>query len=600
MSISLGRSSNINEVWRKQGGITTNIRVSGDIFTSGVGIDDHTIFMAVNPYGKFYKMVVNITTPVVATAFTGVWEYAVGSGNLNSPNWKPLQNVVDGSNNFSVGGVQELSFDEPSDWANKLNPDGNTTWYRWNIRFRVTAVGTITQYPVVANETTCHHNSIIVDSNVTSTYTFEDIYQADVANGWGVVSKKGESQYHFTETLVMYTDTVLITQNEQVSFTKNKPSDITARVMSGEKVDGATKKGTHWLFEMINASFNGFHTVGNSSELYDSSWRVVETDASVDSQGFWGDDGIGSASNTKIADVFLSGWRSFGWTNTSVVMKKVRIADSHVESTGAATIECSFGHHLGIRSHNYNSNQYIHRCDFSACTNAVNPWQLTELNWVHTLVDAKFNTSLGTEYIADWRNHGSDVSNIHTQHVDLVSSVDLTIRNENGNLLEGVSIIIKDKDGVIVNTLTTTAGFATEEVLTITTMSPTAELFTVLNTPHENLNQREIKFLTGSNTNHRSVVLKHTNNDLKLAEPFSIAPSWLNTLAVVPYVVHSILTPSNTTLNASGVLSTVNTRYPFTLEIHAKGYEPVTMVEDLTEPLKGNITLNTMDVTNEI
>jgi len=37
----------------------------------------------------------------------------------------------------------------------------------------------------------------VVGGTEDSPYTFEDIYQADVSNGWGVVSKQGDNQYEF-------------------------------------------------------------------------------------------------------------------------------------------------------------------------------------------------------------------------------------------------------------------------------------------------------------------------------------------------------------------------------------------------------------------
>jgi len=62
----------------------------------------------------------------------------------------------------------------------------------------------------------------VVGGTEDSPYTFEDIYQADVSNGWGVVSKQGDNQYCFTCILKIGdgdTETWLIDVNKEISFT---------------------------------------------------------------------------------------------------------------------------------------------------------------------------------------------------------------------------------------------------------------------------------------------------------------------------------------------------------------------------------------------
>ncbi|UYL64904.1 MAG: hypothetical protein EJNHJLOP_00015 [Methanophagales virus PBV082] len=59
----------------------------------------------------------------------------------------------------------------------------------------------------------------VVGFSESSPCTFEDIYQADVANGWGVVSKQGGNQYYFSCKLQIgddSTETWLIDMNKMI------------------------------------------------------------------------------------------------------------------------------------------------------------------------------------------------------------------------------------------------------------------------------------------------------------------------------------------------------------------------------------------------
>ena len=65
---------------------------------------------------------------------------------------------------------------------------------------------------------------IVVGFNKSSPCTFEDIYQADVANGWGVVSKQGDNQYEFRCKLQIgdgTSETWLADTNKAISHTIN-------------------------------------------------------------------------------------------------------------------------------------------------------------------------------------------------------------------------------------------------------------------------------------------------------------------------------------------------------------------------------------------
>jgi len=49
-------------------------------------------------------------------------------------------------------------------------------------------------------------------------YSFTDIYDADIANGWGVVFDNNGTQYIFTARLIIYDNATLIKPDKQVIF----------------------------------------------------------------------------------------------------------------------------------------------------------------------------------------------------------------------------------------------------------------------------------------------------------------------------------------------------------------------------------------------
>jgi len=118
----------------------------------------------------------------------------------------------------------------------------------------------------------------VVDFPETSPCTFEDIYQADVSNGWGVVSKQGENQYKFSCKLRIgdgATETWLIDKNKMVLHDIDDHFIYVAKyghLRLGTVVDEAkrtTKDGCYLYTLGDNYYFIEF-VEGSSLELYSS------------------------------------------------------------------------------------------------------------------------------------------------------------------------------------------------------------------------------------------------------------------------------------------------------------------------------------------
>jgi len=144
---------------------------------------------------KFY-----IGQSLVADSINIVWEYYSYDG------WKELPNVVDETNNFTASGEKWVKWDVPeypihSPWrSTKINAkDG--FWVRGRIESvtNITEGGAQTTQPV-----TLQNFAITVTGYSEATpCTLEDIYQADVNNGWGRFRKLNDVQYECDCNLVV-------------------------------------------------------------------------------------------------------------------------------------------------------------------------------------------------------------------------------------------------------------------------------------------------------------------------------------------------------------------------------------------------------------
>jgi len=111
----------------------------------------------------------------------------------------------------------------------------------------------------------------VVGFSESSPCTFEDIYQADVSNGWGVVSKQGDNQYYFGCTLQIgdgSTETWLIDTNKMIYedvgmflYIKGNGHVRFGKVINSEKkiTSGGcfiyTKNGNTYIIEMAKNSY---------------------------------------------------------------------------------------------------------------------------------------------------------------------------------------------------------------------------------------------------------------------------------------------------------------------------------------------------------
>ena len=135
---------------------------------------------------------------------------------------------------------------------------------------------------------------IVVGFSESSPCTFEDIYQADVANGWGVVSKQGDNQYEFRCKLQIGDDTTetwLIDANKAISHTINDNFIYISNYghfrcgVVVDEVNRATKDGCFIYTNSSSKYIIEFEGV-NSLELYST---TISAESSTKIQSTYGE-----------------------------------------------------------------------------------------------------------------------------------------------------------------------------------------------------------------------------------------------------------------------------------------------------------------------
>lgn len=132
--------------------------------------------------GPFHNIYFDVAVPVIATGYTYVWEYYGTREGING--WYTIPNVTDNTNGLQNSGANSVDFIPPIDWY--FYVDGSFTLA--SIRIRCTGLTSISTIGTQAGQTVKVGENRI---RVTGTEDFDDIYDADVSGGWGVVTRTG-------------------------------------------------------------------------------------------------------------------------------------------------------------------------------------------------------------------------------------------------------------------------------------------------------------------------------------------------------------------------------------------------------------------------
>ncbi|MCD6176815.1 MAG: carboxypeptidase regulatory-like domain-containing protein [Candidatus Cloacimonetes bacterium] len=193
---------------------------------------------------KFY-----VGTPLQATSITLAWEYYNGSAGA----WEAIPNLVDNTNAFQNSGENSVTFPVPphmySDarfWSLDMYHAG-LSFNNW-VRARIVSVSGLTEGGAQSTQQVKCNDNVITVKDETDV-TLSSIYNADVSNGWGQVSKLSNQSYLIKPNLFLinssFTSTNEIFQvgreDYPVVFSVDSDSSFQLGVLTGDYgKDGST------------------------------------------------------------------------------------------------------------------------------------------------------------------------------------------------------------------------------------------------------------------------------------------------------------------------------------------------------------------------
>jgi len=600
MAITFGKQINIDGRYRGTSGGTVHTLLTSSYapYTATLVAGDYLLFTQSNLNGgKYSRLVFNVATAAVGTV-TGVWEYCQYNGSTSIPVWVALSNVVDQTNGFTTAGSNlTVSFDRPdAEWSNRMNPGHNTIWYHWNIRFRITSISGMTNYGSVTSTESWHPNYQLSGS---ATHTFDDIYQNDLANGRGYISKNGTNQYYFNTTLHSDSSCTIVTKNDYVYFGRNHHMVNYAVLLAGEidATTGLTVNGSSIIWEVYNGDKNNCFFGWSHSQLYDSTFGCILLGGSLASQGFWGG-GFGSVPAQTVKDCRLFGARSYAFHSASNILKGVKCTGAHTEPSGSTLIELEFGNSaFATRNSNTASTFYLHRPDVSKMwVNTSNPYQISNAGWVENWVDAKYKSNQDYAAFVRWNSPTSAMGSFMSARVKFLSSLELSVVSENNVGIPGVECRVKSV-GTNLLFSSNSNGYIGEVGGTVVTNAlNTSSLFYFSGFNGSTYRYKEIIMTSGALKGQRSVIHAGATNNITLAEPFTGVPASGDNFVIIPYVNFGFNKPDPTQLANQSKNGLYTYLGPFTIEISKSGYQTISINDNLTEPFKNKIVLPRLNV----
>lgn len=586
-------------IWFYDASAGTYTRRTGttfDLFPDDVAVDDCLYFVQYNTYPQFNGLKLNVTTPLVASSITGVWQYH-RIASFNGPqNWYDLSGVTDGTNAFQTGGTNTVTFTCPTDWENRgytLSNAVNTVFYCFAIRFKVTAVDTPTEGGACLRSSlqTLPYWILVSDGTTGTPKTFTDIYNADVAGGWGVVTKNNKN-FNFDTNLYLPSGYYLSSTSEIIQFAINWQMSLTGVVRFGTLYSGdKVYAGSTFIFNLQNRDLTtGRLSPSDDSYIYNTTFRCVSV--SGDNQGYWGTPG---ASKVSMYDCFFDGFRQcvFSKSTNAVIGIKARC---HIEGDGSVIAEGSqFGGGRGWRITS-SPISYVHKMDFAQnTTSPFDAYLYNNDNVNKYAVDCKLGTFTYDKYC--YWNDGSGTNN----KIWCVASIQLKVVDKDNSVISGATVKLVDKDGTEIFSLTTnTDGYIGSDNGSMSGASSSSISDTSKSWTQDLYRWREVLITSGSGVGQRRYIPAQTGTPyttLPVAPNFVTTPSANDRYIIIPYVSWLKVVPATEESSAT-VTSSYTSYNPFTLTISKSGYKTYKSTFTLDKAFDQVITLEKLKDNN--
>ena len=379
-----------------------------------------------------------VGTQFAATSVTFVWEYYNGA-------WVSLPGVVNGDAILSAN-QQDVTWDMPEDMAGCTI---NGVYGYW-IRCRISAIDTPTEGGAQStNKVQCGNNKIVVVGySATTPCTLDDIYNADVAGGWGVLKRYDNNLYHFSANL-----TIGGSATQSYFTTKSDPSRSGCSIYfnsdcvfyTDDKYGGSC--GNTKIYSSLISMRNSFY--GTVMYLGGSDGRAQFIECALQSHGNWWYEGktsvIGLGDGIIMTDTVLLGC-TMGWFGV-------------LNWIGFDASNCTRLKHL-------QNNPYLNGLQFcgtpvSLRTNQIRGFGFT----VHdTIIEPSgsgyYHYLQGTSIFYDPVGLDDNLVTLPyaKDNYHQWFTLSLTVVNSATEMIDGASVVIKDNTGAVVASGSTVAG----------------------------------------------------------------------------------------------------------------------------------------------
>jgi len=410
---------------------------TADFFDDNATVEDAIYFHIYSPCVPYHNLYLNVGTQLVADSITVVWEYP------KEGVWTAIPSVTDNTNGFQNAGANSVLFAVPEDMSHSSSSfyasNFPTTEDDLMIRCRITAVTNISEGG--ANQTTTPYVS---DHTITATseasLTMTDIYDADVAGSWGVVTKAGVNQY-FVNCSLKLNASDLTSVKEQVELGSDKyrcgiitnsTSSVTfgAKNSEGYGYNGCGVK--YWTKYSRGTSLYNLSLYGSvfwkdlgawtSPILYD----IVDIrDSTLGGDYYYFSSGIDAPSYFQ-RSVYACSYFFYCFTG-NVAIDKLYLP--------YATVSCD-GMLLGVGSARVDNTELVSTSQnirrYYGCNVTLVNCSFASTDW---------STESGVFVLNNSSNAGTD------WYVKVYYTFDLTVVDEQGNAIEDASVYLTDGQG---------------------------------------------------------------------------------------------------------------------------------------------------------
>lgn len=222
-------------------------------------------------FGEFNTLTLNISTAGAGT-WSIVWEYWDGAA------WSALSGVTDNTNGFTTGGVNDVTFTEPSNWETTTVTTIDAYW----IRARVDTFTGITTQPLGQESSVTGVRSLVAktrgsismgpNTDVAESGNHNSIHQDKqaVSEGWEVsFEKQLISTLGGLETLGLYdsTNQRLLGHSGEAPLTPPDSIEIVCKDMSGTVDSKYLLRGALIILDDATIEDEDFSIVSLTSHL---------------------------------------------------------------------------------------------------------------------------------------------------------------------------------------------------------------------------------------------------------------------------------------------------------------------------------------------